>query len=684
MVGKARFELATSRSRTVHSNLAELLPAARDHTTDGVLPRIAWHDPARGQSGAHGAVEGVVTAELAASLASRGSSVADEWLPLLRPPTALPLDPDGTSPDTMTGVIVRQAARLGQRETVHIKRDGRWLPVRFEQVFDSAVAVAAALVHAGIAKGDRVAILGENRLEWLYCDFGIQAAGACVVPVYASSTAETVATILRDSEAAIVVCSTAKQAAKVDQVREQLPDLREIVVMEANAEGHISLRDFAAGGTVEDVDTVGRRLAALTPADPLTIIYTSGTTGVPKGVLLSHGNITGSLRAILQLVPVDETDHGISFLPWAHVFERVQGVFAGVMVGISSYIAGDLNDIGADLRAVRPTLMNGVPRMYEKMQEAIMAQIRRPGGRRAAVGLRAIEDATRAARVRRSGRTVPLGLRLRLPLWERLVLRSVRAGLGGRARVFSSGGGPINIATLEFFDALGITITEGYGLTETTGGVTANDPADPRFGTVGRATPGHEIRIAEDGEILVHGPGVMQGYFNNPAATAEVLQDGWFATGDIGELDADGYLRITDRKKDLIVTAGGKNIAPMPIEALIMQDPLVERAVVIGDRRKYLVALVVPNFAGLRDWTRANGITATTQAALAKDPAVTRLYAEIAERASAKLARYETVKKVAVLDRDLDEARGEITPTLKAKRKVVMENFAEQIEALYT
>jgi long-chain acyl-CoA synthetase len=317
------------------------------------------------------------------------------------------------------------------------------------------------------------------------------------------------------------------------------------------------------------------------------------------------------------------------------------------------------------------------------MQEAIMARIRRPGGARAAIGLRAIGDATAAARLRRDGRSVPWSLRLRLPLWDKLVLRNVRAGLGARARVFTSGGGPINIATLEFFDALGITITEGYGLTETTGGVTTNDPAHPRFGTVGRATPGHEIRIAEDGEILVHGPGVMQGYFNNPEATAEVLKDGWFATGDIGALDREGYLRITDRKKDLIITAGGKNVAPMPIEAALIQDPLVERAVVIGDRRKFLVALIVPNFRALRDWARSNNVSATIPKELAKDPAVNRLYTEIAERASARLARYETIKKVAVLDRDLEESRGEITPTLKAKRKVVMENFAEQIESLY-
>jgi long-chain acyl-CoA synthetase len=431
------------------------------------------------------------------------------------------------------------------------------------------------------------------------------------------------------------------------------------------------------------VATLAARASTIVPGDPVTIIYTSGTTGVPKGVVLTQANVVESCRSLLQMVTLYDSDHGISFLPWAHVYERVQGMFAGMIAGISASIAPDLDHIGQDLRSERPSLMNGVPRLYEKMQEAIVAQIRATGGRRADLGLRALGDAVTAARLRRQGKNVPLLLRVKCRIWDRLVLDRVRAGLGGRARIFSSGGGPINMATLEFFDGLGIGITEGYGLTETTGGVTANDPTNPRFGTVGRATPGHEIRIAPDGEILIKGPGVMKGYFNNPTATAEVLQDGWFATGDIGELDADGYLRITDRKKDLIVTAGGKNVAPAPIEALIQQDPLVERAVVIGDRRKYLVALVVPNFHALRTWAAVNGVMATDEKSLASDPKVEELYTEIAVRASSSLARYETIKKAAVLDRDLDEARGEMTPTLKAKRKVVMEHFADVIDGLY-
>jgi long-chain acyl-CoA synthetase len=289
-----------------------------------------------------------------------------------------------------------------------------------------------------------------------------------------------------------------------------------------------------------------------------------------------------------------------------------------------------------------------------------------------------------AARLKRQHKPIPLGLRLRMPLWERLVLSKVREGLGGRMRVFSSGGGPISMPTLEFFDGLGIAITEGYGLTETSGGITANDPSDPRFGTVGRAISRHEIRIAEDGEILVKGPAIMQGYFHNDEATREVLKDGWFLTGDIGELDADGYLRITDRKKDLIVTAGGKNVAPQPIESLIAHDPLVLRAAVIGDKRKYLIALIVPDFDNLRRWAQQHGITAASDAELAKDERVEDMYTEIAVNASAKLARYETIKRVAVLDRDFDPDQGELTPTLKVKRRVVGEHFADVIERLYS
>jgi long-chain acyl-CoA synthetase len=584
----------------------------------------------------------------------------------------------------MLAVMQRQAERYGDRVALTVKdQDGGWYPVSWRENQESAIAFAAGLVRAGIAAGERMALLGENRLEWLYCDLGAQLAAVVVVPIYASSTPEMVAQILADSEATAIVCSTPRQAAKVNEVRASLKALRVCVVMEGSASGFVGLQEFAAQAQAIDVDAVAERARAVTGGDVLTIIYTSGTTGVPKGVVLSHDNIVESCRGILDRVALSAEDHGISFLPWAHVYERVQGIFAGMMAGITASIARDVDDIGGDLRAVRPTLMNGVPRIWEKMHEGILAKVREAGGRRTAIGLRAIDDATLAARLRRNHQPLPLALRLRMPLWERLVLAKVRAGLGGRMRVFSSGGGPIGLHTLEFFDGLGIAITEGYGLTETSGGITANDPANPRFGTVGRATRGHELRIAEDGEILVRGPAVMKGYFRNEKATAEVLRNGWFATGDIGEIDAAGYLRITDRKKDLIVTAGGKNIAPQPIEALIAQDPLVLRACVIGDRRKYLVALVVPDFDNLHDWARSTGLSARDDTELVRDPTVSDLYASIAEQACAHLASYETVKRVAVLDRDFDPDEDELTPTLKVKRRTVTEHFADVIESLY-
>jgi long-chain acyl-CoA synthetase len=612
------------------------------------------------------------------------ASASPDARPLLRPPVPLRLDAAGLDSDTMVAVATGQAQRYGARIALTVKdAQGRWTPVSWREQNESAVAVAAGLVHAGIASGDRLALLAENRLEWLYTDIGAQLAGVIVVPIYASSTAEMVEQILVDSEATAIVCSTPAQAAKVNRIRGRLDGLTTFVLMEGGAEGFISLRDLAAQATADDVEETAQRARAVTAGDIVTIIYTSGTTGVPKGVVLTHGNVVASCRSILDRVPLSEADHGISFLPWAHVYERVQGIFAGMMAGITASIARDVSDIGADVRAVRPTLMNGVPRIWEKMQEAILAKVREAGGRKAAIGLKALDDATQAARLRRAGRPIPISLRLRLPLWERLVLARVREGLGGRMRVFSSGGGPIGLQTLEFFDGLGIAITEGYGLTETSGGIAANDPDRPRFGTVGRVTRNHQIRIAEDGEIMVKGPAVMQGYFRNQQATDEVLEDGWFATGDIGELDADGYLRITDRKKDLIVTAGGKNIAPQPIEALVAHDPLVARACVIGDRRKYLVALIVPDFDNLQDWARHHGITAASDAELVADTRVVDTYTAIAERASAKLARYETIKRVAVLERDFDPDQDELTPTLKVKRRVVAEHFADIIERLY-
>jgi long-chain acyl-CoA synthetase len=613
------------------------------------------------------------TAEAAGSSDRRG---------LYSPPARLALRADEVHGDTMCGIALRQVERLGDRVALEVKRGSDWLPVSWAETRDAYVSVGAALIHAGVRQGERVAILSENRIEWLCADFGGQFAGAAIVPIYASSSPETVGEVLRDSGAVAVICSKEKQVAKVEEVADRLPELRTKVIIEGAARGWVSLADLVSAARSDDVAELCTRLRAIQPDDIITIIYTSGTTGVPKGVVLTHANVVGSCRSILDVVRLREDDHGITFLPWAHVYERVQGIFAGVYAGVTASIANDLEHVGEDLRAVRPTLMNGVPRMYEKIQEAILAQIRSAGGGRTALGLRALHDATELARLQRRSKSVPLALRLRCRLWERLVLRRVREGLGGRARIFSSGGGPINMATLEFFDALGIAILEGYGLTETSGGVTANLPEAPRFGTVGKATPGHEVRIAPDGEILVRGPGVMRGYFNADEATDEVLHSGWLATGDIGELE-DGFLRITDRKKDLIVTAGGKNVAPQPIEAALMHDPLVERATVIGDRRKYLVALIVPNVSALEQWARENGVSATSPAELAKDAKVIDHYTKLAEQVSARLARYETIKKVAVLDRDLEESRGELTPTLKVKRSVVAKNFADVIEALY-
>jgi len=616
---------------------------------------------------------------------SQAGTLSPDARPLLRPPASLRLQASDLDPDTMLAVAVGQARRFGDRVLLRAKdAQGNWFPVSWREQDDSTAAVAAGLVHAGIAAGDRMALLAENRVEWLHCDFGAQLAGIIVVPIYASSTPDMVEQILQDSEATAIVCSTPQQAAKVSQIRGNLKSLRVCVLMEGDADGFISLPQLAQAATPDDAAQVAERARAVKRDDIITIIYTSGTTGVPKGVVLSHANVVECTRSIIDRVPLSEDDVGISFLPWAHVYERVQGIFASLMVGITSNIARDVNDIGGDVRAVRPTLMNGVPRIWEKMQEGIVAKVREAGGRKTAIGLKALDDATAAARLRRQGKPLPLPLRLRLPLWERLVLSKVREGLGGRMRVFSSGGGPIGLHTLEFFDGLGIAITEGYGLTETCGGVTANDPRDPRFGTVGRATKGHELRIAGDGEILVKGPAVMQGYFRNQQATAEVLRDGWFSTGDIGEIDGEGYLRITDRKKDLIVTAGGKNIAPQPIESAIAHDPLVARACVLGDRRKYLVALIVPDFDNLHDWAKQQGIGYGSDSELVKDQRVADAYTAIAEHASAKLARYETIKRVSVLDRDFDADKDELTPTLKVKRRVVNEHFAETIEALYS
>jgi long-chain acyl-CoA synthetase len=498
--------------------------------------------------------------------------------------------------------------------------------------------------------------------------------------------------ILQDSRARVAVVSTAEQLVKLQGVRHLLPALEAVVVMdpaagpaasvltldEVERRGHA--RMTGGWGAGREFRESARKVA---PGDLATIIYTSGTTGEPKGVMLTHANLVANLRAGSQVLELSQEDEALSFLPLSHSFERMVA-FIYLFTGVTIVFAESMDTVPRDILTVRPTVLTGVPRVYEKMQARIMTAGEALPAPRAMMFRWAIKAGIAKARARLTGRVPGPIVSAKAAIADRLVFSTVRSRLGGRIRFLVSGSAPLAAGVLEFFHGIGLPIVEGYGLTETAPILTVNPPDAPRVGTVGRPLPNVELRIAPDGEILARGPNVMIGYYNKPEATAEVLKDGWFATGDIGTLDAEGYLRITDRKKDLLVTSGGKNVAPQPIENTLKRSPLVAEAVVLGDRRRYVAALIVPDFAALERRLQALGRPAAPHAELVSRPDVVALYQEVVDALNRDLSPYEQIKRMALLPEEFTMASGVLTPTLKVKRKVVEERWRSVIDALYT
>ncbi len=568
------------------------------------------------------------------------------------------MDPARVDPRTTVGLFLRQAARLGGRPVVHHHREGAWREVGWDRMRTSVLRVAARLVAEGVLAGERVALMSENRLEWLYCDLGIQAAGAVTVPIYPSSTAEVAGRIAAEAGVRVGFVSGPALAARLGVER----------VVRMDEELQRWVREAADPALVEEV---GLRCAALRPDHVATIIPTSGTTGAPKGVVLAHRCLVDMARICARTFDIGEDDVALSLLPYAHVFERVNGVLVGLAAGGSIWLSRGADRVVEDLAECRPTVMVSVPRMYEKMHQQVTALVRRqPPWRRWLVGW-ALEQGRRRAR----GQFSPLHRAA-----DRLVLGRLRQRLtGGRLRFFVSGGAPLAPEVEEFFWAIGVKILQGWGMTETSSGATSNRERHHRPGTVGTPLPGVEVRVADDGEILVRSPGNMLGYHGDPEATAEALVDGWLRTGDIGELDPDGFLRITDRKKDLIKTAGGKYVAPQPLEARLQEDPIIERAVVVGDERPYCVALVVPDWSAVRDLLGLEGAPEH----LVEDPRLVAAVRRRVDELNRALGSWETLKSFRLLARDLSEEAGELTPTLKVKRRVVQERYRDLIETMY-
>jgi long-chain acyl-CoA synthetase len=571
-----------------------------------------------------------------------------------------------------------------------VKTSGRDL---IEQVRE----VGLGLQSLGLAPGDHVMLLSESRPEWLVVDLAILASGGVTVPVYPTLAADQVGFIARDSGVVMAIVSTTVQLEKVLLAAPTLPDLRNIVIARPDATATAlpgpvvihTLKEVATRGhdAIKAGWGVGRefhdRAKRVQPADLATIIYTSGTTGEPKGVMLSHANLIANLDGVVKRFNVDESDVALSFLPLCHGFERLVA-YVYLSQGASMIFAESLETVARNIGMVRPTLMTGVPRVYEKLHARIMATAAQGSAVSRAVFAWACRVADAKAGAFAAGRAPSPWLKGQISLADRLVFSKIRESLGGRFRFAVSGSAPLGIALGRFFYGVGLPLIEGYGLTETSPVLTAMPPEAIRFGTVGPPLAHVELKIAADGEILARGPNVMPAYYHRPEDTAAAIKDGWFYTGDIGQLDDRGYLTITDRKKELLCTSGGKKIAPQPIEAALRANPLIAEAVLIGDNRHFPTVLLVPDCAALSARLGVpRPVDAVGIAALAARPETRAVYAEAVEAVNAKLAQYERIKKFHVLSRELTLEAGELTPTLKVKRRVIDVKYKAEIEAMY-
>jgi long-chain acyl-CoA synthetase len=568
------------------------------------------------------------------------------------------------------------------------KRGGRWVDIGYREMAEQVQDLSIGLQELGVRPGDRVAILSENRPEWAIADYACLAARCTDVPIYPTLPSRQAQYILRDSGSVAILVSSAAQLDKVMAIRGQLPALAHVIVLDEDASGSGVLRfgDVLRRGRAARAGYPDWRRTALEakPDDLATLIYTSGTTGDPKGVMLSHGNIASNVTTSVELFSFTAEDECLSFLPLSHIFERMFGHYCMFHAGVVINYAESVDTVPADMLEIRPHLMASVPRLYEKIYGRVLDNVRSASGFRKRLFAWSRDVGERWAEATIERRPVPPILKLQRAVADRLVFAKLRARTGGRIRFFISGGAPLSPDIARFFYAAGLPILEGYGLTETSPVMAVNTFQHHRLGTVGRAIPGVEIRIAPDGEIVTRGPNVMCGYFNKPEATAEAIDaDGWFHTGDIGVIDADGFLSITDRKKDLIVTAGGKNIAPQPIEILAKSSKFVASAVMVGDRRPFPIMLVVPNPTQVKGWAGYKGLPDGDLEQLLAHPDVRQKIEREVRMTLRDLAQYEMPKKLLILAEDFTVEAGELTPTLKVRRRIVEERHRIAIEALY-
>ncbi|MGQ9842326.1 MAG: AMP-dependent synthetase/ligase [Spirochaetota bacterium] len=594
---------------------------------------------------------------------------------------------------TINQVFENRAKKYGSRIAIEKKLKGKWESASWEDYYKRAAYVALALYDMGLKKGDRVSLLSENRLEWLYTDMGVLGAGGCVVPIYPTLIDEEVEYIVSHSESKFIIVENNQQLQKGLYTAKRYPGLQKIIVVDMNGvSANPIVMSFAEllekGKNLYDANSGKfKELAdAVTQDDLATIVYTSGTTGVPKGAMITHKNIMAVVMALHKIEPhyANDTDQTVPFLPLSHVFERIAGHFYGMYVGITASYAESIDTILQDIQEKRPTVVLAVPRVLEKVYQRIISQVQEQSPFKQKIFYWGQKVGNKISTLREQKKKPGLFLKLKYKIAYTIIFKKLQNALGGRVRWMTASGAPTAREIILFFNSAGIMVIEGYGMTECCAPATMSNIADYRIGTVGRPLPGVDIKIADDGEILIKGDNVFKGYWKMAEETKDSFTpDGYFMSGDIGVFDDAGFLMITDRKKDLIITSGGKNVAPQKIENLIKSDPLFTQAIVIGDKRKYLTALVNISQEQAERVAKEKGIEFASLNDLLGNEKFQKIVEEHIETCNQKLARYETVKKVGIIRNEFSKETGELTATLKVKRKVVEEKYKPIIDSLY-
>jgi long-chain acyl-CoA synthetase len=585
--------------------------------------------------------------------------------------------------NTINDLFCRVSSAGNPRAVLWQDEFGQWNPISSDQIYQRVRALATTLLEWGVQKGDRIALIGENRWEWAIADFATLAIGTVNVPIYPTLTGEQIAALIKDAGCRIAVVSTRQQFEKLHAVRSQTP-LERILIMDPASTPSGAIAFSEVMGNADDRgserDQVFDSLVrSISPADLATLIYTSGTTGEPKGVMLTHGNIAANQNTAAAGFFFDSSDVCISFLPLSHITARALD-YVMYSHGAQVVYCAAFDKLPQAMKEVRPTVFVGVPRVYEKIHQAVEQK-----AALSPIKNRLLAWALRVGSHHRD--TVYCGSQpssFRWKLANKLIYSKVREAFGGRVRIFVSGGAPLGIDTAKWFAAAGIAVWEGYGLTETSPVIALNNPVSQRMGSVGKSISNVELRFAEDGELLVRGPAVFSGYWHKPAANAECLDsEGWFRTGDIGHLDTGGFLYITDRKKELLKTSGGKLVAPQPIENKLKNNVLVSQVALVGDKHKFISAIISPNFTALADWARHHGINTIDRAALVTDERVVAHFKEIIREVNSDLANFETIKRFRVVSEEWSQESGELTPSMKLKRRIITARYAAVIAALY-